>query len=82
MSGVAQNPKASSTGLVSGSGRAQNRVRSRGSGRSGAYPGSRQARLSGTARVAISSLGAGKAAGPPLSRGSLHRSKWESAGAP
>ena len=39
---------------------------------SATYPGSRKARLSGTARVPISSLGTSKAAGPTLSGGSLH----------
>lgn len=39
---------------------------------SATYPGSRKARLSGTARVPIGSLGTSKAAGPSLSGGSLH----------
>lgn len=36
------------------------------------YPGSRKARLSGTARVTVGSFGTSKATGSSLSRGSLH----------
>lgn len=42
-------------------------------GRSATYPGSRKARLSGTARVTVGSLGTSKATGTSLSRGSLHK---------
>lgn len=42
------------------------------------YPGSRKARLSGTARIAVGTLGTSKAAGPSLSRGSLHKGRQQS----
>lgn len=44
-----------------------------GNSSSGTHPGSRKARLAGTARVTIGSLGASKATGPSLSRGSLYK---------
>lgn len=46
------------------------------------YPGSRKARLSGTARVTVGSLGASQATGPSLSRGSLYKRRQGVSGRP
>lgn len=48
-------------------------LRSQGQKQLCTYPGSRKARLSGTAWVTVGSLGASKATGPSLSRGSLYQ---------
>lgn len=58
------------------------RVGSRGRKQLGTYPGSRKARLSGAARVTVGSLGARKATGPSLSRGSLYKRRQGVSGRP
>lgn len=50
-------------------------LRSQGQKQLRTYPGSRKARLSGTAWVTVGSLGASKATGPSLARGSLYQRK-------